>query len=97
MLERADAERTPLQRQIDQLSRWLGIGVVVIGVVIIAAILVTSRITAAQATSLQIEFHDGQITTGAGHDSTPPAAPEPKPKPARKPAKQPPPEQGSLF
>jgi len=44
LLEEAEEEPTPLQREIDHVSRTLGIGVLVIAVVVVTAILVTSDI-----------------------------------------------------
>jgi Ca2+-transporting ATPase len=44
LLSDGDAEPTPLRRQIDRLSRILGVVVVALGVVVVAAILVTSEI-----------------------------------------------------
>ncbi|SLN57930.1 Exodeoxyribonuclease 7 large subunit [Falsiruegeria litorea R37] len=52
--------------------------------------LVTSKVQAEQATTLEIQFHDGRVTTG--HDGT-----QPSPKPAAKKSKPTPPSQGSLF
>ena len=45
LLGEATEERTPLQRQIHELSRWLGIAVGVLAVVVIAAIWVSSDIS----------------------------------------------------
>jgi magnesium-transporting ATPase (P-type) len=44
LLGRTEEEKTPLQREIDLVGRWLGIAVVVIAVVVVAAILLTSDI-----------------------------------------------------
>ncbi|HEU5325767.1 MAG TPA: HAD-IC family P-type ATPase, partial [Candidatus Limnocylindria bacterium] len=45
LLEQTQPERTPLQREIDVLGRWLGIAVIVIAVVVVGAVLLTSDIT----------------------------------------------------
>lgn len=52
--------------------------------------LVTSKAQAEQAASLQIEFHDGQVTTGQSETQPAPKTAPKKPKPT-------PPSQGSLF
>ncbi len=49
LLERTEEERTPLQREIDIVGRWLGIAVVGIAVVVVGAILLTSEIEGVSA------------------------------------------------
>ena len=45
LIEQSSTDRTPLQRQIDQLSRWLGITVVILAVLVVGAIFATSDIS----------------------------------------------------
>ena len=47
LIERSTNDRTPLQRQIDQLSKWLGVTVVVLAVVVVGSIFLTSDISSA--------------------------------------------------
>jgi P-type Ca2+ transporter type 2C len=48
LLGRTNAERTPLQREIQLVGRMLGIGVVIIAIVVVGAILLTSEIEGAR-------------------------------------------------
>jgi magnesium-transporting ATPase (P-type) len=48
LLERTEEERTPLQKEVDRLSRTLGIAVIAIAIVIVVAILLTSEIGGAR-------------------------------------------------